>query len=732
MDRHFHSKLWWLWYATRLAMKMLAIAVLTIGAGAGAALVLLYMFGTPSADDLLSHKFSQTSVIYDRSGTHVLYKVHGEENRKIVAHDAIPDIMRQATIAAEDDGFYEHHGIDIVSTLRAVKVNVENESALQGGSTITQQLARNVFLNRKKTLHRKVVEALVAIKIERRFTKDEILDFYLNSIPYGSNAYGVQSAAETFFGKGAKDLTLDEATLLAALPKGPTYYSPYGNHRRELVARQRMIAVRMADLGMVDRSQVENILRAPTLARVNVPQHNMSAPHFVFSAIDAIEKQYGREALETGGLSIYTTLDWDLQQAAEKAVRDGVARNTDRGAENAALVASDPRTGELLAMVGSRDYFDTSIDGQVNVAERPRQPGSSFKPFAYAKAFEKGYQPETLLYDAPINFGPDGSGNDYQPNNYDGQFHGLLSMRQSLSNSLNIPAVETLYLAGVQDTIDLAHKMGITTLQDRNRYGLSLVLGGGEVKLTDMASAFGVFAADGVRHPAKLILKIVDSDGVVTRPGDRGNGERVLDAQVARKVSSILSDNDARSLIFGSRTPLAFPGHTVAAKTGTTQEFRDAWTLGYTQSLVVGVWVGNNDNRPMKPGSDGIFVAAPLWRDFMDYALRRFPSQEFPAYDVVQTDKPMLGGVPEKTVRYFKRKGGSELSFEEAMRKDPDKVRTEETAALHSILYYVNRNDPLGSSEADPNDPQLSRWEEALGYTTSMDSLVQVKNTNGE
>jgi penicillin-binding protein 1C len=701
--------------SVRRLAKGAFFAFAAICTGTALAVGALYFFGTPDAEELLSHRFAQTSTVYDRTGRRVLYEVHGEEDRKVVPHDGIADVVRLATVAAEDASFYEHHGLDFAAIVRAAKANLESGRRLEGASTITQQLARTVFLDRQKTVSRKVAEALLALKIERRFSKDEILDLYLNSVPYGSNAYGVQSAAETFFHKDAKDLTLDEAALLAALPQAPGSYSPYGNRRAELVARQKKILLRMGALGMADGRAVERALAADTLSRLAPPRHDIEAPHFVMYVVDELEKKYGQGVLETGGWKVYTTLDYDLQQKAERAVRDGVRRNLAQGAENAALVAVDPKNGDVLAMVGSRDFFDTAIDGQVNVALRPRQPGSSFKPFAYAKAFEKGYQPETLLYDIRTSFGPDGSGKDYVPNNYDGGFRGLLSMRMALANSLNIPAVQTLYLAGVQETIDLVHRMGITTLEDRNRYGLSLVLGGGEVKLLDMVSAFSTFATEGERHAPQIIMKIVGPDGKTVAQGSAGgSGERVLDVQTARKINSVLSDNGARSMVFGPSSPLAFPDHTVAAKTGTTQEFRDAWTVGYTPSIAAGVWAGNNDNRPMKRGADGVFAAAPIWRDFLDRVLDRYPKQSFAPYDPVATGKPMLSGRPEQELRYYRKSSGKEVPPEKAVNLDPGKLRVKNAAAPHSVLYYVDRNDPLGDTPPDPGDPMARRWEEAL------------------
>ena len=683
---------------------LLLLAVFTIG--------FYVYFTTPSADALLTRPVAQTTTIYDRSGTHVLYKIHGEENRKVIAHDDIPDDVRHATLAAEDDDFYDHIGVDFFSIARAFRENIRNSALEQGASTITQQLARNVFLSREKTFQRKFKEIVLALKIEQHYTKDEILDFYLNEVPYGSNAYGIQSAAETFFGKDAGDLSLDEAAFLAALPKATTYYSPYGNHAEELIARQKNILTRIVELGFADRIAIEQALAKDTRSRVMPFLQPIDAPHFVFYVKEQLEQKYGRDAVERGGLDVYTTLDYDLQKNAEKVLREGVIRNKAFGASNAALVSLDPTNGEVLAMVGSVDYFDQSIDGEVNVALRPRQPGSSFKPIAYAKAFEKGFQPETLLHDVRTNFGPDGSGKEYIPQNYTGQHYGLVSMRQALANSLNVPAVKTLYLAGIDATIDLAKRLGINTLTDRNRYGLSLVLGGGEVKLLELTGAFGVFANDGVRHEPQGILKIVDSTGVIYEK-PKHQGDRVLNQDVARKINSILSDNAARALIFGTATPLTIPGQTVAAKTGTTQEFRDAWTIGYATTLATGVWVGNNDNRPMRAGSDGVYVAAPIWNAFMKNVLAGKKSEAFGTYEKLETDKAMLAGDTGGQMGYYNKKTGERISEEKASKMDRDKLEKKYSPDFHDILYYVNKDDPLGSSP-NPDDPMALLWEKSL------------------
>ena len=628
------------WYYCKEVILGVIIAFFMVFLGASIATLFIYKNQTPSVAEISSYRPPQTSVIYDRTGKIVLYKIHGEENRKVLSHDEIPDVVRIATIATEDKNFYAHFGVDFLSILRAMKVNAKNGEISQGGSTITQQLARNVYLTREKTLRRKFMETLIAIKIEKNFTKEEILDRYLNQVPYGSNAYGISAAAEVFFGKEANNLTLDEAVFLAALPKAPTYYSPYGNNLEKLNARHKAILDSVLELGLASLEEVEAARKVNILAKVEPFHEAILAPHFVFYVNSQLEEKYGQEFLEKGGLKIITTLDFDLQKIGEKVVADGARRNISRGAENAALVSVEPKSGEVLAMVGSRDYFDQTIDGQVNVAVRLRQPGSSFKPIVYATAFEKGYQPETLIADVPTDFGPDGGGIRYVPQNYDGKFHGVLPMRKTLAMSLNIPAIKTLSLVGIDSAIDMAHRLGITTLNERNRYGLSLAIGGAEVKLLDMASAFSVFATEGKKYQSHAILEIIDSNG--ESYFDKSQCTQVIDTEVARKINSILSDNNARSAIFGPNSPLYISGKTVAAKTGTSQDFRDAWTVGYTPSIAVGVWAGNNDSRPMRAGSDGVFVAAPIWRSFMDVVLSRYPNETFTAYKMTKSDERVV------------------------------------------------------------------------------------------
>jgi len=699
----------------------LFVLLFVVAAGIG-----IYAFlKTPSVSTLTSSsEISQTSIIYDRTGEHVLYEIHGEENRKIIAHKEIPNIVRRATIAAEDNNFYSHKGVDIKAIIRSLKADVSSSEIQQGGSTITQQLARNIFLTREKTFKRKILEAILAFKIEGAYSKDEILDMYLNTIPYGSNAYGIQSAAETFFGKNANDLALDEAALISALPNATTFYSPHGNHLDELNRRKNKILGQMAELGMISSDEKEKAKEQDTLSKIIPFKQSIDCPHFVFYVKEQLEKQYGQDMLEKGGFKVYTTLDYDFQKNAEQIIRKNIeAAEKKYSATNAALVSIDPKTGQILAMVGSKDYFDKSIDGQVNVAISPRQPGSSFKPFAYAAAFEKGYQPENVLYDVPTNFGPDGSGQDYKPNNYDGSFHGPVTMRQALSNSLNIPAVKTLYLAGIDDTIDLAHRLGITTLNEKNRYGLALVLGGGEVTLLDETVSFSVFGNDGKKNTATGILNIIGSDGNVFYESSPQNTQ-TIHQEIARKINSVLSDNSARSMVFGTGSKLYIPGRQVAAKTGTTQEFHDAWTVGYTPYIATGVWVGNNNNEAMDSGADGSYVAAPIWNDFMAEALKKFPNEKFPDYDKTASYALQKGGMPE--TKYYRKSSGKEISAEKAAKSDRDKI---EAKIFFPENFSATTGIPLVVEMQSTTDPMILRWRETISNPDILSAINQ-QNSN--
>lgn len=602
-----------------------------------------YSFNLPDPNKLANRVVPESTKILDRNGK-LLYDIHGEEKRTLIPFDQIPVIVREATIAIEDKNFYKHGAISIPGIIRSLFVDVFRGGLSQGGSTITQQYVRNAVLSQEKTFTRKIKEIAISVQLERHYSKDQILQLYLNEIPYGSNAYGIEAASQTFFGKSAKDLDLAQAAYLAALPQAPTHYSPYGPHKDELDGRAHTVLQAMYEQGYITKTQRDQAEQEKIAFR-NIG-NGILAPHFVLYVQDLLAQKYGEISLQEGGLQVTTSLDLDMQTMAEQAVADQVSTNEKNyNGGNAALVAIDPKTGEILAMVGSRDYFDQQHDGAVNMAISPRQPGSSFKPYVYATAFKKGLNPATMLLDINTDFGQYG-GADYSPTDYDGKERGPVSIRQALQNSLNVPAVKTIILTGVSDAIDTAESMGITTLKDRSRYGPSLVLGGGEVKLLDHVSAFGVFATEGIHHDPVAILKVRDKNGNVLEQYQPSEGQQVLNPAIAYQIDNVLSDKQARSLLFTNiNNKLTLPDRPVAAKTGTTQEFHDAWTVGFTPSLAAGVWVGNSDNAAMKKGADGLIVAAPIWNEFMRLATAGKPVEDFPQPDgIIQMQVDSLTG----------------------------------------------------------------------------------------
>jgi len=693
-----------------------------------AATIFLFVIGVflyfskdlPDANGLSDRVVVESTKIMDRTGQHVLYEVHGEEKRTIISFSDMPDNIKYATIALEDQDFYSHHGIKFTSIIRALLKDFIKGGASQGGSTITQQFVKKSMLTDEKTITRKIKEVILSIELETKYSKDEILAMYLNQIPYGSNAYGIEAAAQTFFGKNARDLALDEAALLASLPQAPSYYSPYGSHLDALKGRQEYALREMADLGYISKEQEGEYKNTDILGKISPFREKIDAPHFVMYVKEYLEKTYGEQAVEQGGLKVYTTLDWDKQKIAEEAVKKGAEDNAKNwNASNSSLVAMDPKTGQILAMVGSKDYFDQSIDGQVNVAIRDRQPGSSFKPYVYLTAFTKGYTPETILFDVETNFGSQGSNKDYEPQNYDGKFRGPLKMKETLAQSLNIPAVKTLYLVGVDNAINTAKNLGITGLNNKsNYYGLSLVLGGGEVKLLDHVHAFSTLATGGIKHDKTAILKVEDNKGEVLEEYKTDEGERVIEEKYVAMLDHILSTNDYRAPVFGENSPLRFDNRQVAAKTGTTNEFRDGWVVGYTPSIAVGVWSGNNDNAPMKAGADGVNVSAPIWRDFLDKVLNNYSIEKFPKYEEEETGKDVLDGKIKteedvKVCKIGKKDDKVKYCLSSDVCKDDDKKR--DFVDAHAILYYVNKDDPRGDAPEDPEkDSQFENWEKGI------------------
>ncbi len=679
-----HSKTMW----RPKSWKRFFFIVAGVGVGCiiiGALVLVYYIRQVPDTSLLALRRVNESTKIYDRSETTILFDVHGEEKRTIIAWEQMPPSIKNAILAAEDSSFYKHGGIDIRGIARALYNDIKGLNASEGGSTITQQLVKNAIVGKQKSISRKIKEAILALQVERAYSKDYIFWTYLNQIPFGSNTYGIEAASQTFFGKHAEQLTIAEAAMLASVIKAPTYYSPYGNHTDQLTTRSTYILGRMKNLGTITTAEYDNAIANPPQAKS--AKNHFAAAHFVIMVRDYLIQKYGEDLVENGGLKVITTLDKDKQDLAEELVtKYGDINAKKYKADNAALVAVDPRTGQLLALVGSRDYWDIEHSGNYNVAiQNIRQPGSSFKPFAYATAFAKGYGDSTILFDLRTEFNPlcnpsgdqvkasDGS-DCYHPKDYSGTFSGPVSLRQALGRSLNVPAVKILYLAGITDTVETARSMGVLSLDPVNYYGLSLVLGGAGVSLVDMVSGYGVFANDGIHEPSTFILKVTSSDGVVLEEFKQQE-EQVIAPQVARMISDVLSDNNARAPAFGYSNSLTIPGRQIAAKTGTTQNNRDGWLIGYAPSLAAGVWTGNNDDSPMTAAGAGASAAGPMWNEFMRRALQGTPVEFFTKPDpIAESDKPMFNG-----------------DYHDA------------DGSIHTILKYI-----------DQTDPQYRNWEASV------------------
>ena len=592
----------------------------------------------PTPGKIANRKATESTKLYDRTGKILLYET-GDEKRTIVTADQLPQNLKDATVAVEDGNFFNHHGFDSKALIRAVFNKFTGKTnRMTGASTITQQYVKNALLSSDRSVTRKIKELILSIELEFMYKKDDILTMYLNEIPYGNSNAGAEAAAKMYFGKTAKDLTLAQSATLAAIPQAPTYYSPYGTHTEDLVGRKNYVLDRMVATGKISKEDAD-IAKAEdtiTLGQALKPRKDaILAPHFAMYVLERVAQQFGEEKVQKEGLKIITTLDYDKQKIAEESVAGGVKKINQYGASNAGLVATDPRTGQILAMVGSIDYFNTEIDGNVNITDSLRQPGSSFKPFTYATAFKKPeFSPSRILFDYKTDFG-----GGYSPNNYDGVTHGPLTMRHCLDNSLNIPAVKTMSLVGMDNVIKTAEDMGISSLNQRGRYGLSLALGVAEVKPVEMAGAFGVFANNGIKQDLRSVIKITDAKGKVYYDFEekKPTGQQVLDPQVAYEMAHVLSDNNARTMVFGTRSQLYFPGRLVGAKTGTTSDFKDAWTVGFTPSISVAAWVGNNNGKIMKSGADGSVVAAPIFHTFIEKALAGTPAEEFTKPDGIQT-----------------------------------------------------------------------------------------------
>ncbi|MBI2611347.1 penicillin-binding protein [Candidatus Gottesmanbacteria bacterium] len=655
------------YFGTGVGSKILFLGVVGL---VGAFLVTLVLFFIYSRDlpepDQVRRVDNLSTIIYDRDGK-VLYDIYEDQNRIPVPLSEMPGYLKEATIAIEDKDFYKHSGVDIRGMLRAV-FNILTFQGLQGGSTLSQQLVKNVLLTSERNIPRKIKEFILTVNVERRYSKDEILQMYLNEAPYGGTSWGVESAAQTYFGKSAADLNLVESAILAGLPQRPSIYSPFGSEPTAYIKRTEDVLRRMREDGYITRQQEEDAKKKLPNIEFSDDRARFKAPHFVTYVRQQLVSQFSEEMVENGGLRVTTTIDGELQEQVEEIVSEEIDKLKNLDVSNGAAVVLDPKTGEILSMVGSKDYFseDPNFQGKFNVAVQGlRQPGSALKPITYATAFSEGYTPSSVVMDVETHF-PGGTADqkDYEPKNYDGKFRGPIQIRYALGNSVNIPAVKTTAWVGVKDILQTSYNLGLSTLEptqeNLNRVGLSITLGGGEVSLLELTSAYGVFANKGVYQPVVSILKVTDANKQTIYEYKPSKGRNVLDEGIAFLISHILQDNDSRRDVFGPNSYLKIAGRTVSVKTGTTDENKDNWAIGYTGDAVVGVWVGNNDNSSMNSRLvSGVTGAAPIWRRVMGEALKDKPNWELSVPgNVTQVEiDAFAGGLPRdgmpKRMEYF-------------------------------------------------------------------------------
>lgn len=685
----------------------------------GGTLLWASLLKLPDISTFEARKIANSSKITDRTGEIVLYDIHQSVRRTEIPLAEMGENIQNTVLSIEDTHFYDHKGIRPTSIIRAGFTVLKTGSLSQGGSTITQQIIKNTLLNTDKSITRKAKEWVLAVRLERHFSKEQILQIYLNDAPFGGTIYGVEEASQAFYSKKAKELTLGESAYLAAMLPAPSYYSPFGNHKDRLTNRKNLVLKKTLDSGRITQEQYDTAIAEEVVFNQAV-SNSIKAPHFVFMILDYLQEKYGKDVMESGGYTIKTTLDYDLQLAAEKAIADHAETNQKNyRASNSALTAVDPTTGQILAMVGSKNYFAKDIDGAYNVATAQRQPGSSFKPFVYATAFAKGYTPETILFDVPTEFSTNCNANSspkpgftekdcYHPSNFDNAFKGPLQLRNALAESRNVPAVKLLYLVGVDDAVKTAHDLGITSLNDPKQIGLSLVLGGGEVSLLEMTSAYGVFANNGVRNPTTSLLEVRDKKGDLVEEFEEHSSE-VMDKNVVLTLNDVMSDPNARIPTFGSSITIA----NVAVKTGTTNDNKDAWIIGYTPTIAAGVWSGNNDNKTMAGGGSG--VSGPIWKDFMNEAIKKYPNTAFekplpdPDYESL---KPVLRGqwMGNEAVEI------DTVTGLRATENTPLEARIEKIITnVQDILYWVDKKNPRGPAPNNPySDPQFGLWNSAV------------------
>lgn len=636
----------------------------------------------PSPNNLKTLPTPTTTEFYDRNGK-LLYRFYEGKNRTPIKLSELPPHLIQATIAMEDQNFYEHAGVDIAGVARAAYLFFKDQQ-VQGGSTITQQLIKNTLLTPERTLQRKTKEIILAFWTERVFNKNEILEMYFNEVPFGGTAWGIAAAAQTYFDKKVNDLSLAESAYLAGLPASPTTYSPHGSNPQLAKFRQKEVLRRMVEDQMISQQQADEAYEVEL--QIKSPSNEILAPHFVMYIRSLLNEKYGERFVSQGGLKVQTTLDLNLQDKAQQIVKEEVEKIKNLNVSNGAAMIVDAKTGQILAMVGSRDYWADGI-GNFNVTTALRQPGSSIKPITYATAFKTGYSPGNVLLDTPITF--KNFWETYTPVNYDGRFHGAVTIRTALGSSYNIPAVKMLSVIGLPEMLKTAKDLGITTLSDPNRYGLSLTLGGGEVKMVDMMTVYQTLSQNGKKYQTKGVLKITDTKGNIIEDNTNDQGQNVISPAVAFLISDILSDNRARTPAFGPASLLNIPGHKAAVKTGTTDNKRDNWTFGYTPEYVVGVWVGNNDNSPMHPSlTSGVTGAAPIWNKIMTEVVKDRPDLAF--------EKPsdvILGLVDGRRDMMV-----SGMPIKSMIRQDKRRIRDNNSGQERDVITFT---DPLSVYQSD-------------------------------
>jgi penicillin-binding protein 1C len=668
--------------------------------------------------------------LYDRESV-LLYDLYNTERRTPVTLNDTPTYLEQATVAIEDKDFFKHGGFDVMTALR-IPYNMIFRGRVVGGSTLTQQLVKNALLTNERTIARKFKELVLSIQIERTFTKDQILEMYLNEAPYGGTAWGVGTASEIYFNKPVEELTLVESAFLAGLPQRPSAYSPFSGQRTEdgtpfWKIRTESVLRAMENSGYITKLQMEDTIASLDSLEFNTTSTDIKAPHFVFYVRDQLEEMFGAELVEAGGLKVTTSLDWELQDEAQQIVADEIDALTNLNITNGAAVVMDPSNGEILSMIGSKDYFNDDIDGQFNVAaDGLRQPGSSIKPVTYLSLFRRGYSPASMLMDVETTFQPNDKIEAYTPRNYDGVFRGPVSVRSALGSSLNIPAVKSVAIVGVEEFLHTAFELGFNTLEptaeNLKRFGYAITLGGGEVHLLDTVSAYSAFANGGLKVEPVSILKVEDKDGRVLFEHKQIEGKRVMTTGEAFLINDILSDNNARLLAFGANS-LLNTGKPIAVKTGTTNEQKDNWTIGWSQKIMVGTWVGNNDGTSMKQVASGITGASPIWRRIINAALEKgyqAPAWTIPG-DVTSAEVDSLSGYPShdgypsKTDYFLK---GSVPTVPDPIhaklkicRDDNNKLANEAKISAGDYdekeFIILKENDPV-------SEDGRNRWQEAI------------------